>query len=82
MMSRIEATKVARQNSDGDSIIAVCFEPSETLVVTLLAIWKLGAAYLPLDATFPRSRTEHILRESEPLLVVTDRKGTAKKAIA
>ncbi|KAL9694360.1 hypothetical protein quinque_013645 [Culex quinquefasciatus] len=57
-------------NGDGDYIIAVCMQPSDRLVTTLLAIWKAGAAYLPLDPTFPANRIEHILKESRPVLVI------------
>jgi len=59
-------------NSDGDSLIAVSLPPGLPLIETLLAIWKAGAAYLPLDAAFPPGRVKHILSEARPLLVVCD----------
>ncbi|XP_055585866.1 beta-alanyl-bioamine nonribosomal peptide synthetase ebony [Uranotaenia lowii] len=59
-------------NSDGDYIVAVCMHPSDKLVTTLLAIWKAGAAYLPLDPSFPTNRIEHILQEARPVLVIYD----------
>lgn len=59
-------------NQDGDYVIAVCMSPSDHLVATLLAIWKAGAAYLPLDVTFPLNRIEHIVKESKPVLVIHD----------
>lgn len=59
-------------NADGDWIVAVCMPPSERLITTLLAIWKAGAAYLPIDAAFPQQRIEHIVDESRPVLVVYD----------
>lgn len=55
-----------------DWIVAVCMAPSAQLISTLLAIWKAGAAYLPIDQTFPRQRIAHILEESRPALVVYD----------
>ncbi|KAF6209594.1 hypothetical protein GE061_015342 [Apolygus lucorum] len=60
-----------KANSDGDFIIAVALPPSDDLVLTLLAVWKAGAAYLPLDAASPRDRTKHILNESKPVLIIT-----------
>lgn len=65
-------TKNLQENSDGDFIIAVCMKPSDNLVTSLLAIWKCGAAYLPLDVTFPTNRIEHILNESKPVLILHD----------
>ena len=68
MLQRIEATA----NQDGDYIVAVSLEPSIQLVITLFAVWKLGAAYLPLDNAFPSARVKHILEESRPVLVVAE----------
>ncbi|XP_063703822.1 beta-alanyl-bioamine nonribosomal peptide synthetase ebony [Culicoides brevitarsis] len=59
-------------NQDGDWVIAVCMPPSDNLVAALLAIWKAGAAYLPLDVTFPANRINHILTEARPVLVIYD----------
>lgn len=59
-------------NNDGDYIVAVCMEPSDVLVNTLLSIWKAGAAYLPIDPTFPINRIQHILQEARPVMVLCD----------
>ncbi|KAK7603033.1 hypothetical protein V9T40_003032 [Parthenolecanium corni] len=61
-------------NKDGDYVITVCMHPSEKLIITLLAIWKVGAAYLPLDVNTPISRMEHIFSEVYPLMMITDQK--------
>lgn len=60
------------RNTDNDLIVAVSLHPSDKLITTLLAIWKAGAAYLPLDPTFPQHRIDHILQESQPFLVITE----------
>lgn len=65
-------THKLKQNRDGDWIVAVCMPPSHELIVTLLAIWKAGAAYLPIDVTFPKIRIDHILQEARPTLVIYD----------
>lgn len=62
-------------NQDGDWIIAVCMPPSNELIITLLAILKTGAAYLPIDVTFPQSRIDHILQEAKPAFVIYDNKA-------
>lgn len=61
-----------RPNGDGDWIIAVCIPPSDELLIVLLAIWKAGAAYLPIDPSFPANRIEHILTEAKPVMVIYD----------
>ncbi|XP_018568645.1 uncharacterized protein LOC108908938 [Anoplophora glabripennis] len=60
------------RNADGDYIVAVNMQPSDHLVITLLAIWKAGAAYLPLDNAFPGARIEHIVREAKPAIIIYD----------
>lgn len=72
LLQHVHSTR-AQANKDGDFLIAVCMDPSEQLVVTLLAVWKIGAAYLPLDPSFPPARVSHILSEAEPLLVIADK---------
>ncbi|KAK9501269.1 hypothetical protein O3M35_012011 [Rhynocoris fuscipes] len=70
-------------NNDGDYLIAVSIAPSDTLVMSLLAIWKAGCAYLPLDCNAPPERVRHILAESTPVLVLceTDEKEHLYKNI-
>ncbi|XP_017786492.1 PREDICTED: tyrocidine synthase 3-like [Nicrophorus vespilloides] len=69
------------RNADGDYIVAICMQPSDKLISVLLAIWKAGAAYLPLDITLPDSRIEHILRESKPALVIYENKDESFGAV-
>uniref|UniRef100_A0A1B0DD92 AMP-dependent synthetase/ligase domain-containing protein n=1 Tax=Phlebotomus papatasi TaxID=29031 RepID=A0A1B0DD92_PHLPP len=59
-------------NQDGDWPIVVCMSPSDNLIATLLAIWKCGAAYLPIDPSFPQNRIQHILEETKPVLIIHD----------
>lgn len=74
MLAHLRAQPVAAvgPNADGDWIVAVCMPPSAELVAVLLACWKLGAAYLPLEASFPRQRIEHIMGEARPVLAIID----------
>ncbi|XP_071440778.1 beta-alanyl-bioamine nonribosomal peptide synthetase ebony isoform X2 [Hetaerina americana] len=54
-------------------LVAVCMHPSDRLVTVLLACWKAGCAYVPIDPTFPPARVAHILGDSRPFLVIKDR---------
>lgn len=66
-------TSNGRPNQDGDWIVAVCMTPSDNLITTLLAIWKAGASYLPIDPTFPHNRIQHIIGEARPVMLIYDR---------
>lgn len=58
--------------------VAICLHRCPRLVALILAIWKLGWAYVPLDPTVPALRTLYVLRDSEPACVVTDSHTTIK----
>ncbi|CAB3257676.1 unnamed protein product [Arctia plantaginis] len=59
-------------NRDGDYVIAVCMQPTHETIMTLLATWKVGAAYVPMEPSFPQARICHILNDAEPALIVFD----------
>lgn len=59
-------------NRDGDYVIAVCMQPTHNTIMTLLATWKAGAAYVPMEPSFPQARISHILTDAEPALVIYD----------
>lgn len=71
LIKQFDASKL-KPNEDGDWIIAVCMPPSDELIIALLAILKTGAAYLPIDITFPKSRIDHILQEAKPSFIIYD----------
>lgn len=50
--------------------IAVYCEPSIDIVCTLVAIHKVGCAYIPLDIQNPVSRLNLILRDCQPSILV------------
>jgi non-ribosomal peptide synthetase component F len=61
-----------KPNQDGDYVVAIRFVPDEGLVITLLAIFKAGLAYVPLAPNWPEGRLQHILGEAEPIMIITN----------
>ena len=59
-------------NSEGDNIVALRFLPGQELVVTLLAIFKAGLAYVPIAPNWPEGRIQHILEDCAPVMVITN----------
>ncbi|KAK8106744.1 hypothetical protein PG999_010103 [Apiospora kogelbergensis] len=51
-------------------LVGVALERSVDLIAVLLAVLKTGAAYVPIDPTFPTERVGHIVGDAEPKLVV------------
>ncbi len=61
-----------------DVLVAVYAERSLEMVIALLGILKAGAAYLPLDVTFPQERIAFVLGDAQPRVLVTLTKLLAK----
>ena len=55
----------------GDKV-AVLLQRTVALPVALLAILKAGAAYVPIDPSFPAQRIQYILNNSECSLIIAD----------
>ncbi|WP_426210230.1 amino acid adenylation domain-containing protein [Massilia sp. TWP1-3-3] len=62
--------------------VAVCLERSPLQVVALLAILKAGAAYVPLDGSYPAERLRHMLADSQAGLLLTERAWAGQMAAA
>ena len=58
--------------------VALCVERSIDMVVGLLGILKTGAAYVPLDPSYPPQRIGFMLQDSEAAIVIVHHKDTDK----
>ena len=48
-----------------ETLVGICLEPSLEMVISLLAILKVGGAYLPLDPNYPEKRLDFMIKDSE-----------------
>ena len=55
-----------------DSLIAICLDRGPELVVAILAILKAGAAYVPIEPSYPHERINYILADTKARLVLTN----------
>ncbi|EKM50755.1 uncharacterized protein PHACADRAFT_264225 [Phanerochaete carnosa HHB-10118-sp] len=65
------AQKIVQISGDACEFVAMCIPPSALAVISILAIVKAGAAYVPLDVRYPPERLEMLLRESGAGLLIT-----------
>ncbi|TCF97628.1 hypothetical protein BZM26_30140, partial [Paraburkholderia strydomiana] len=60
--------------------MGVAMQRSAALVASLLGVLRAGAAYVPLDPSYPAGRLAHILDDSQLRLIVTDASSLAQHA--
>jgi amino acid adenylation domain-containing protein/non-ribosomal peptide synthase protein (TIGR01720 family) len=70
-----------RRGVGRDDRVAVALERSTDLVVALLGVMKAGAAYVPIDPTYPAGRVAEMLSDSAARLVLAEMDALAPGAV-
>lgn len=65
------ASKLVASGVKPRDLVAVALDPSCDLIVALLAVWKAGAAYVPLDPHHPAERLAIVLEDADPAILIT-----------
>ncbi|RWY50051.1 non-ribosomal peptide synthetase [Mucilaginibacter gilvus] len=71
--NRIAALLVQKGIKKGD-IIGLALDRTPEMIISLLAILKSGAAYVPLDPEYPKDRIEFMLEDSGAKILITSAK--------
>jgi amino acid adenylation domain-containing protein len=64
---------IAQGLKTGD-VAGLALDRSSEMVISLLAILKTGAAYVPLDPDYPKDRIEFMLEDSAAKILITSQK--------
>ncbi|RUO41303.1 hypothetical protein CWE22_03755 [Pseudidiomarina aestuarii] len=62
-----------RTNVEADTLIALLLPRSLDTVLAILAVLKAGAAYVPIDSSYPEDRVSFILQDTQAALLLTHR---------
>lgn len=54
--------------------VGVCLDRGLDLIISLLAILKTGAAYVPIDPVYPRERLKFLMEDSDAALLLCESK--------
>ncbi|MCP4156727.1 MAG: amino acid adenylation domain-containing protein, partial [bacterium] len=54
-----------------ENVVAIMAERSAEMLICILAIFKSGSAYLPIDPQYPAARKQYMLEDSSAVLVLT-----------
>lgn len=71
LVNKFSRYLISRGVNLGD-IIGVYMNKSDWFIISILAILKLGAAYLPMHPDYPSERVSYILDDSNSNLIITD----------
>jgi len=73
-----QANRLARQlvqhGVKPDTLVGLCIDRSNDLVIALLAILKAGGAYLPIDLAYPADRLAFMLEDAQAPVLLTESK--------
>ncbi|MFF2810182.1 amino acid adenylation domain-containing protein [Streptomyces sp. NPDC058000] len=66
------AHELIRRGAGPERVVALALPRSLDMVVAIVATWKTGAAYLPVDQGYPAERIAYMLQDAGPVLVLAD----------
>lgn len=65
------ANKLIKEGITPGDFIGICLIRSAEMIISLLGILKSGAAYVPVDPSFPEDRIKYLLEDSGVKILIT-----------
>ncbi len=59
-------------------LVGICMDRSTEMLVALLAVFRVGAAYLPMDPAYPADRIAFMQEDAQPQAIITQSHLQAK----
>jgi amino acid adenylation domain-containing protein len=66
------AAYLQEKSAGPGTLVGICMSRTVDMVVGLFAVLKAGAAYVPLDPSFPRERLDFMVRDAGITIVISD----------
>eukprot|EP00466_Bigelowiella_natans_P019693 jgi/Bigna1/82242/fgenesh1_pg.89_\ len=54
-------------------VVGVMMQRSTVWIASIIAVWLLGAAYVPIDPDYPQARIQHMLKDSSAVALLIDK---------
>lgn len=61
-----------------DEKIALILEKNDLLIISILAVWKSGGAFVPIDPSYPEERIQFMLEDTESKIVIVNDRNEKK----
>jgi non-ribosomal peptide synthetase component F len=71
-----------KQGVTKGTLVAICLERCTDMVVTILAILKAAAAYIPLDPSYPVERLNFMLSDSQASMLISHQEIIEKLSLS
>ncbi|SHM86864.1 non-ribosomal peptide synthetase [Chitinophaga sp. CF418] len=75
LSDKLATCLIQRYQVKSGDVVAIMVNRNEWSLISILAILKTGAAYLPIDSTLPEDRIRYILDDAAATLLMTDHDG-------
>lgn len=74
MTARVQqlACQLRQRGIMAEARVAVIAQRSPNTLIAMLAIWRAGGVYVPIDPDYPDSRQDYMLADSQASLLLTD----------
>ena len=56
-----------------NNLIILLLDKSELMIASILGVWKSGAAYVPVDPSYPEDRINYILNDTNSKIIITNK---------
>ncbi|HEY8715533.1 MAG TPA: condensation domain-containing protein, partial [Candidatus Acidoferrum sp.] len=72
------ARKLVQLGVKPETLVGLCLDRTNAIVIAILAILKSGGAYLPIDLAYPPERLAFMLEDAQAPVLLTQRELTGK----
>lgn len=74
------ANYLSSKVNPGDYVV-ICMNKDHRIIISILAIMKLGAIYVPVEPHYPDKRIQYILDDTQAKVVLSSKQATSNKKL-